>query len=336
MLLTTQYFFIMQPRSEKQQQAQDLFLNTEKSRQEIADILNIDRKTLYLWIKNGRWEQMKETAMQAPEVIIDNLYSHISEINNGIRNRPEGQRAPTPQEVNMLHKLLKMTNEISRRERGWYMSAFMELMKFINKKDYKLARTVLPVVDEFVKGMMRDSETKYEDSQNAFVREVVENLAADEKEAEELKLQVDAIEQAMKTVTGKTGTEQATPDAPSAATTPAMGHNGAMPVAPAETTKPAPANDSSDLSAPEIPQNSEEKIKMGNGASAPSGNPTGPVKDAAWYATLPPSQRPSPFREGNIIWVNHIDDIKDSERKMSETVHLYSELEKGNQQNPGS
>lgn len=47
---------------------------------------------------------------------------------------------------------------------------------------------------------------------------------------------------------------------------------------------------------------------------------------AAYYATLPPDQRPSPFKEGNIIWVNHVYDASEKYRdsmKMCERIEHY-------------
>jgi hypothetical protein len=41
------------------------------------------------------------------------------------------------------------------------------------------------------------------------------------------------------------------------------------------------------------------------------------------FAALPPSERPSPFREGDILWINHLDDIDDDKRKMGDSIRYY-------------
>ena len=45
--------------------------------------------------------------------------------------------------------------------------------------------------------------------------------------------------------------------------------------------------------------------------------------------TLPPSQRPSPYREGNIIWINHINDVDDYEKhmKMGDSYRHYPDMD---------
>ena len=66
------------------------------------------------------------------------------------------------------------------------------------------------------------------------------------------------------------------------------------------------------------------------GTSLPLGEGRG---GAAYYATLPPNERPSPFREGNILWVNSKDDINDDEMKMSDSIRYYPDMDKYEIQN---
>ena len=49
-----------------QQGARDMYLNTNFTQKEIADKLGINPKTIYLWIKKGKWDEMKAAARQAP------------------------------------------------------------------------------------------------------------------------------------------------------------------------------------------------------------------------------------------------------------------------------
>ena len=54
-----------------------------------------------------------------------------------------------------------------------------------------------------------------------------------------------------------------------------------------------------------------------------------PVLNAAYYATLLPERRPSPYREGNIIWINHNNDITDDiakHLKMGDIIRHYSSM----------
>jgi hypothetical protein len=55
---------------------------------------------------------------------------------------------------------------------------------------------------------------------------------------------------------------------------------------------------------------------------------------SSYYASLSPSERPSPFREGDILWINHLDDIDDDKRKMGDSIRYYPGMdpnEKNNQ-----
>jgi hypothetical protein len=44
---------------------------------------------------------------------------------------------------------------------------------------------------------------------------------------------------------------------------------------------------------------------------------------SSYYASLPPSDRPSPFREGDTLWINYLDDIDDDKRKMGDSIRYY-------------
>ena len=51
---------------------------------------------------------------------------------------------------------------------------------------------------------------------------------------------------------------------------------------------------------------------------------------------MPPfhlSQRPSPFREGNIIWVNNINDVNEDDLKMDDSIRHYPDMDPTNKMN---
>ena len=163
--------------------ARNLFLHTDKTRAEIADIIDINSKTLYLWIKHGRWDEMKTAARQTPSMLLQDVYDHIEAINNKIKSRED--RCPTYQEVEMLRKLFASTKHIQKLNLGTYVEAFTELTSFINSHDHALGVKVLNLTDQYIKGLTNPRPAAYRQ-----VADVTTNLEKmkeqEEKEIEEL------------------------------------------------------------------------------------------------------------------------------------------------------
>lgn len=144
---------------QRKQAARNLFLHTDKTRAEIADIIDINSKTLYLWIKHGRWEEMKTASRQTPSTLLQDVYDHIEAINNKIKSRED--RCPTFQEVEMLRKLFVSTKHIQKLNIGTYIEAFTELTSFINEYDHDLGIKVLNLTDQYIRGLVKPRPEAY-------------------------------------------------------------------------------------------------------------------------------------------------------------------------------
>ena len=141
-----------------QQGARDMYLNTNFTQKEIADKLGINPKTIYLWIKKGKWDEMKAAARQAPGIIQQQLYNHITAINDSIAARED--RVPTFQEVEMLRKLIVSAKHIQQMSVGTYIQAFQELTSFIGShtSDLEFTKRVAIVADEYIKGLIHNKQ----------------------------------------------------------------------------------------------------------------------------------------------------------------------------------
>ena len=134
---------------DKKTQAKKLYLHSDKTQKEIADILDVNSKTLYLWIRQGYWEEMKIAARQAPTAITQDLYSHIDAINERIRSRED--RCPTPQEVDMLRKLVNTINNLKKCHVGFYTESYMELINFIKVQNPAIHKEVAEIADLYLR-----------------------------------------------------------------------------------------------------------------------------------------------------------------------------------------
>src|SRR3569833_1446193 len=98
----------MRAKPKEHRQARDLYMHSDHTQQQIADILSVARRTVYGWIKDGHWEEMKIAARRTPMHLTHNIYNHIDQVELKIRLRTVDERCPTMHEIEMLRKLYNM------------------------------------------------------------------------------------------------------------------------------------------------------------------------------------------------------------------------------------
>ena len=130
----------------KQDQARDLYLNHGKSQTEIAQRLGVERKTVYRWIKDGRWEEMKKAKRQVPAAMQQRIYAHIESVHDKIAR----YSAPQPADVSMLVKLMAMAKQYDQLHIGMYMQAYDELLGMAGKQSNELAHAIAELTDAIV------------------------------------------------------------------------------------------------------------------------------------------------------------------------------------------
>lgn len=132
-------------------QAHDLYFQTDMSQSQIAELLNVNRKTLYLWMKEGNWQQVKRSARHTPSILAEQYYRQLAAINERIEAR-EDHPYPTREEAEIIRKL---TLTIGRIKTGQTVSEHIETMtRFLEQLKTEapsLLEEVLPYTDKFIK-----------------------------------------------------------------------------------------------------------------------------------------------------------------------------------------
>ena len=141
----------------KETLARDLFFQTGKTQKEIAQIIGVSEKTIYLWMKDGDWKRLRSASRLMPSMIVENFYAQVQELNDDIRSRGTGRRYPTVQEAEVFRKMV-MT--ISRIQKGHTQPEYMEMMqKFLSwlmSQDAGLGQALTPIADKFLKSRSVD------------------------------------------------------------------------------------------------------------------------------------------------------------------------------------
>ncbi len=142
----------------EQRQAHDMFFQTELTQQQIADMLDINRKTLYLWIKEGGWKQAKYAAAHAPSVLIEQYYEQLGAINNHIASRIE-QPWPSKEEAVTIRSLTTTIKNIRNGKHtvGESVEVFQHFTDKLRRKDLSLTKEILPHMTKHIKDLSEEA-----------------------------------------------------------------------------------------------------------------------------------------------------------------------------------
>ncbi len=137
----------------EKQKAESLFLNTEKSQKEIASQLGIDPKTLYRWIKEGHWQQLKSTTRRMPSVLVENIYEQLDDLNYNISQRDRGERHPTKDESLTINRLTNCINKIQKQtSQGQNIQFMMNFIDYVQPLNHDLAQLLTHYGSAFLNG----------------------------------------------------------------------------------------------------------------------------------------------------------------------------------------
>lgn len=134
----------------QQQKARNLYFQTDMTQTDIADIIGVSDQTVYRWIKQNNWKQMKEAARQAPIAIVEMFYKQLYALNSSICNRDEP--IPTLQESEINRKLINSIDKLKKQASlSENIQVLMGFTGFLNRIDNELAKTVVLHADRYLK-----------------------------------------------------------------------------------------------------------------------------------------------------------------------------------------
>lgn len=149
-------------KNEQQQQARHLFLQTDLTKTQIANLLDVDRRTIYQWSIDGSWERLKMAAANIPSLLVEKCYYLFGHFADHLLSRPETNGAITRSEVESLYKL---TLSIGKLKKGSTlnenMEAFTWFVESMKRKNPALAQQVLPYMDDYINARKGFSETHF-------------------------------------------------------------------------------------------------------------------------------------------------------------------------------
>jgi len=122
---------------DKKQQAQRLYMAGGYTQKEIAETVSVSERTIHTWIHQCAWDKLRLATYQAPATIADNLCSQLVELQNVIASREPGKRYATPEEAEVMRKLIvsleKMKKYPSLSQNMQILETFRNYIRPIDK-----------------------------------------------------------------------------------------------------------------------------------------------------------------------------------------------------------
>lgn len=158
----------------QREQAREFYLQTAMTHEQIAHLLNVNRKTVGLWIQQGKWREMKEAALHAPGIILEDLYAQLSNLNNAINSREPQYRYPTLEESTIQRRLLMSIKSFEQQSAGNYIQTYTELLAEMAHDDAELTKEVCRYADDII--IRKYNRDKRSPKQSMFLTDDVDEL----------------------------------------------------------------------------------------------------------------------------------------------------------------
>jgi predicted DNA-binding protein YlxM (UPF0122 family) len=136
----------------EQANAKELFLTTNFSNERIAEIVGVNRKTIYSWIAKYGWQEEKD----AQRLTGDNIRRLTNLIGQryleALEQKAQDNIVPDKGDIDAVNKLITALNKINQGETLTnYISAHTAFLQFLVLRDVDLAKKVAEHMQEFHK-----------------------------------------------------------------------------------------------------------------------------------------------------------------------------------------
>jgi len=164
-------------KSQEFTQARELYLQGGLTQQQIASLLDINRKTVGLWIQQGQWRQMRIAAQQTPAMLLQDFYNQLAVLNETIHQRGG---IPTIEESIVQRRLIMNIKSFDRQPTSNYIQLYTELINEISKQDPELGKKVTLHADSLISQKSKNKNIYH--LQDMFLTDDLEEEENKEKE----------------------------------------------------------------------------------------------------------------------------------------------------------
>lgn len=146
--------------NQKKEWAKQLFIENKLSQKLIAEKVGVSEKAISRWVNdpNENWERLRKSLLISKQEQLGNLYEQLSEINEHIKRKPEGQRFADSKQADIM---VKITAAIEQLEEETNLADVFEVGKrfitWLQTHDFEKAKAVVDLYDGFIKHSLKQS-----------------------------------------------------------------------------------------------------------------------------------------------------------------------------------
>jgi len=134
----------------EQEQAKELYFQTNMSKTEIAASIGVNRRTILLWSKQGNWDKLRQSARHLPAIVAEKCYYLIDNFTTKLLQDPS-LFALSFKDAQTIHLLATSIKKLKNRST---VNESMEMFNFfyegLKKKNPEIAAEILPEIEEYI------------------------------------------------------------------------------------------------------------------------------------------------------------------------------------------
>jgi len=137
-------------KNKQQEQAKDLYFQTNMSKTEIAQQVGVSRRTVLRWCSQDNWEKLRQSSRHLPALVAEKCYYIIDIYTSRILQDPSLYPL-TLKDAQAIHLLATSIKKLKNRST---INESMEMFNFfldgLKKKNPELAAQVMPEMEEYI------------------------------------------------------------------------------------------------------------------------------------------------------------------------------------------
>jgi len=134
----------------EQEQAKELYFQTNMSKTEIAASVGVNRRTILLWSKQDDWDKLRQSARHTPAIVAEKCYYLLDHFTTKLLQDPD-LFTLSFKDAQTIHLLATSIKKLKNRST---VNESMEMFNFfyegLKKKNPELAAEVLPEIEEYI------------------------------------------------------------------------------------------------------------------------------------------------------------------------------------------
>jgi hypothetical protein len=177
----------------QQQQAKNLYFQTNLSKTEIADMLDVNRRTIMIWCQQGNWDRLKLSAQHLPAMVTEKCYYLLDHYISNLLSANATISTFGPKEAAAINQIATAIKKVRTRSAvNESMEMFNFFLEDVKRKDPEMAQSIMPFIEQYIASRKDVNITDFLPSgfnEQGFVQESEEELKErmlDEIEEEKL------------------------------------------------------------------------------------------------------------------------------------------------------